>query len=204
MLFEKLVVASHNKGKIAEISHLLAPYARQVVGGTEFALQEPEETGATFAANAQIKAEYFLRHTSMPSLADDSGLVVPFIDGQPGIYSARWAGESRDFGVAMESVARAIEERAGDVCGQDKYAAYFICALCLATPAGEMYQVEGRVDGHLQFPPAGDRGFGYDPIFIPEGYGQTFAQMEPEYKHKISHRARAFDALLDALAGSRR
>jgi XTP/dITP diphosphohydrolase len=186
---EKLVIASHNRGKIAEIDALVRPLGIQVASAVEYNLSEPEETGSTFVANAQIKSHSAAQESGLPSLADDSGLVVPALDGAPGIYSARWGGEKRDFNLAMERVCEALLE-----CGANPEGtpAHFICVLSLAWPEGEEVHFEGKVQGHLTFPPRGEKGFGYDPIFIPNGYNMTFAEMEPDAKHGISHRARAF------------
>lgn len=185
----RLVIASHNSGKVREIAELLAPLGVEAAAAGELGLAEPEETGTSFAENAEIKALATARDTGLTALADDSGLVVPALGGRPGIRSARWAGPSKDFSVAMERVER-------ELTGQTDRRAHFACALCLAWPDGHREIFEGRVDGHLVWPPRGDRGFGYDPIFRPEGYDITFGEMEPATKHAISHRARAFDALM--------
>lgn len=189
-----LVIASHNKGKIREITELLKPFGVSVKGGPDFNLEEPEENGLTFLENALIKSEYFAQHTGLPSLSDDSGLVVPALDGDPGIYSARWAGAEKDFSLAMQKVKEALEARGKDAEGQP---AYFVCALSLTWPDGHSEQYEGTVHGTLTFPPRGERGFGYDPIFIAEGRDVTFAEMNPTEKHDISHRADAFRQLVE-------
>jgi XTP/dITP diphosphohydrolase len=189
----KLVIATHNKGKVAEIAELLAPYAGDFVSAGELGLPEPEETGDSFAANAILKAEAAARASGLPALADDSGLCVSALSGAPGIYSARWAGPEKDFRAAMARVARELGEAA------DR-GAYFICALALAVPGRETQVFEGRIDGTLTFPPRGERGFGYDPVFMPEGESETFGEMDPARKHAMSHRARAFAKLVDALA----
>ncbi|HVG81074.1 MAG TPA: RdgB/HAM1 family non-canonical purine NTP pyrophosphatase [Methylomirabilota bacterium] len=181
----RLVVASHNPGKVREIGDLLRPYGFEIVSAGALGLPEPEETGATFPANAELKARAAARAAGLPALADDSGLVVPALGGAPGIYSARWAGPGKDFGLAMQRVERALD-------GIADRRAHFICALALAWPDGHVESVEGRVDGRLVWPPRGSRGFGYDPMFLPEGGALTFGEMKPEAKHRISHRARAF------------
>jgi XTP/dITP diphosphohydrolase len=190
----KLVIATHNKGKVAEIAELLASYAGDFVPAGELGLPEPEETGDSFAANAILKAEAAARASGLPALADDSGLCVCALSGAPGIYSARWAGPEKDFRAAMARVARELGE------ASDR-GAYFICALALAVPGRETQVFEGRIDGALAFPPRGEKGFGYDPIFLPEGESETFGEMDPARKHAMSHRARAFARLVDALAG---
>lgn len=185
----RLVIASHNPGKVREIAELLAPFGVDAVAAGAVGLAEPEETGTTFAENAEIKALATASGTGLPALADDSGLVVPALGGRPGIYSARWAGPRKDFLAAMERVER-------ELAGQADRRAYFVCALCLAWPDGRRDTFEGRVDGRLVWPPRGERGFGYDPIFQPEGHDITFGEMEPAKKHAMSHRARAFEGLV--------
>jgi XTP/dITP diphosphohydrolase len=184
---DKLVVASHNPGKVREIKELIAPFGIETLGAAELGLPEPDETGSTFAENAGLKAEAAALASGLPSLSDDSGLCVDALNGDPGIYSARWAGPDKDFRLAM----RRIEELL-DAQGTPDKRAHFVCALALAAPAGETDIYEGRVFGSLTFPPRGDRGFGYDPIFVPEGYRFTFGEMDPKEKHAMSHRARAF------------
>jgi XTP/dITP diphosphohydrolase len=187
-----LVVASHNAGKVREIGDLLAPLGVQARSAKELGLAEPEETGDTFDANARLKAEAARDAANMMALADDSGLEVAALGGAPGIYSARWAGDGRDFGAAM---ARAERELSG-IPGASRRAR-FVCALAVAYPDGRPTEVfEGTVDGTLTFPPRGNKGFGYDPIFTPDGHDTTFGEMEPDAKHAISHRARAFAKLL--------
>jgi XTP/dITP diphosphohydrolase len=190
-----LVVASHNQGKVREIADLLKPLGIDIVGAAALGLAEPEETGSTFAANAALKAEAAMQTSRRAALADDSGLCVTGLDDQPGIYSARWAGPDKDFSAAMHRVQQELKIR-----GSTDPRAYFICALALAVPGQETLIFEGRVDGTLVFPPRGDKGFGYDPIFIPDGYDITFGEMEPNAKHAISHRARAFAQLEHALS----
>lgn len=190
-----LVIASHNEGKVREIRALLAPYGIEPVSAASLDIPEPEETGTTFAANAELKALFSADLSGLPALADDSGLCVEALGGEPGIFSARWAGEERDFGMAMRLVEENLA-RADEKLGRD---AHFACALSLAWPDGHIETFEGRVDGHLVWPPRGAKGFGYDPIFQPHGHEQTFGEMEPEAKHAMSHRARAFARLVAAL-----
>lgn len=190
----RLVIASHNKGKVREIAELLAPYGMDVVSAAELGLPEPEETGTTFIANAELKALAAADLSGFPALADDSGLAVEALGGDPGIYSARWAGPERDFALAMRKVWEAVTEKGPDA-GHD---AHFICALALAWPDGHVEAFEGRVDGTLVWPPRGDKGFGYDPMFQPLGHDISFAEMEPADKHAMSHRADAFKKLVDA------
>jgi XTP/dITP diphosphohydrolase len=184
---DRLVVASHNQGKLREIIELLAPLGIKALGASELGLPEPEETGSSFADNATLKAEAAAKGAGLPALADDSGLCVPALDNAPGIYSARWAGPSKDFRIAM----RRVEEELRDTESHDMRA-FFVCALALAAPGATTQVFEGRVYGSLAFPPRGDKGFGYDPIFVPEGYRMTFGEMSPADKHAMSHRARAF------------
>jgi XTP/dITP diphosphohydrolase len=186
----KLVVASHNPGKMREIAELLAPFGFEVVSAGDLGLEEPEEAGTSFAANAELKAVAAARATALPALADDSGLEVAALDGAPGIYSARWAGAGRDFGAAMERVRKEMA-----ATGTPDTTARFVCALSVAWPDGHVETVEGDVKGHLVFPPRGANGFGYDPIFVADGYKQTFGEMDPAAKHAISHRADAFRKL---------
>lgn len=188
----KLVIASHNPGKVREIQALLAPYGMEVVSAAALGLPEPDETGTTFIANAELKARLAADLSGFPALADDSGLCVEALNGEPGIVSARWAGPSKDFGDAMRLVEQQLQ-RAGEDAGRD---AHFICALSLAWPDGHIESFEGRVDGVLVWPPRGDRGFGYDPMFKPNGHDITFGEMEPDAKHRMSHRADAFAQLV--------
>jgi len=187
---DTLVIASHNAGKVREIAALLAPYVGHFQSAADLNLPEPEETGDSFIANAELKARAAATASGRIALADDSGLVVPALGGQPGIYSARWAGPGRDFQAAMERVQREL----GD--NPDRRA-YFVCVLSLAWPDGHCESVEGRAYGGLVWPPRGDRGFGYDPIFMPDGFASTYGEMEPESKHRISHRADAFRQLVE-------
>ena len=189
----ELIVATHNPGKLREIVELLQPFGAQVSSAGERGLPEPEETGLTFIANAELKALAAAQAAGMPALADDSGLAVTALGGAPGIYSARWAGPEKDFGAAMERVRREVE-----ATGTADDQAAFICALTLAWPDGHCESFEGRVEGKLVFPPRGTRGFGYDPIFIADGWDITFGEMDPARKHEMSHRADAFRQLVAA------
>ena len=193
---DRLVIASHNKGKVSEFRDLLAPMGIELVSAGELELPEPEETGETFIANAKLKAVAIAEGAGLPALADDSGLEVEALGGAPGIYSARWAGSPRDFYAAMSKVEE--ELRAKDALKMPPRA-NFTCVLCLATPDGQSECYEGKVFGHLTFPPRGTKGFGYDPIFVPDGHSVTFAEMEPVHKHSISHRAVAFEAFAKAM-----
>ncbi|MDP3401048.1 MAG: RdgB/HAM1 family non-canonical purine NTP pyrophosphatase [Brevundimonas sp.] len=189
----RLLVATHNPGKAVEIAALLDGNY-DIVTMAELNLPEPDETETTFCGNALLKARHAAEASGLVALADDSGLSVRALDGAPGIFSARWAGPDKDFSHAMAKVEQRLEE-----IGSDDRAAWFTSALAVAWPQGPAVVVEGRVDGTLTFPPRGDRGFGYDPIFVPEGHDQTFGEMDPAFKDGISHRARAFDLLKDAL-----
>jgi XTP/dITP diphosphohydrolase len=188
----KLVIASHNKGKIPEIAALLGSYGMEILSAADLEVPEPEETGTSFVANAELKARFSADLTGLPALADDSGLCVEALGGDPGIFSARWAGEPRDFGRAMELVEKNIAAKGPDV-GRD---AHFVCALSLCWPDGHIVTVEGRVDGHLIWPPRGANGFGYDAMFQPWGHAISFGEMDPDKKHAMSHRADAFRKLV--------
>lgn len=188
---DELVIASHNQGKVREIAQLLRPHVARFASASELGLPEPEETGTTFRENAELKALAAATASGRPALSDDSGLVVAALGGNPGIYSARWAGPGKDFRAAMERIHSELPEDA-------PRNAHFVCALSLAWPDGHVETVEGRVYGELAWPPRGDRGFGYDPIFVPDGFADTFGEMEPESKDRISHRADAFRRLLAA------
>ncbi|MGF1620730.1 MAG: RdgB/HAM1 family non-canonical purine NTP pyrophosphatase [Rhodomicrobiaceae bacterium] len=192
---DRLVLASHNKGKIAEFRDLLEPLGIGLVSAGELGVEEPEETGDTFAANARLKADATAKATGLPALADDSGIEIDALGGAPGIYSARWAGETRDFRAAMTRVENELREK--DALSPAPRA-NFVCVLCLATPSGKAEFYEGRVHGHLTFPPRGTQGFGYDPIFVPDGHSITFGEMASAEKHRISHRAIAFEAFTKA------
>ncbi len=193
----RLVVASHNHGKVREINDLLRPYGISVVSAGELDLPEPEETGTTFEGNAILKAQAAAGASGLPALSDDSGLAVDALDGAPGIYSARWAGPDKDFALAMRNVEEKLQAAGATTPGQRR--AHFVCALCLAVPDDEPRVFVGHVDGQLVWPPRGDRGFGYDPMFQPDGHDVTFGEMEPAAKHAISHRAVAFRLLIEAL-----
>lgn len=188
---KKLVIASHNPGKVREIADLLRPFGVEVVSAGDLDLPEPEETEDTFVGNALLKANAAAVASGLPALSDDSGLAVTALDGAPGIYSARWAGPEKDFTVAMEKVEELMR-------GAEDRSAKFVCALALAWPDGHSEVFEGTVAGHITWPPTGDKGFGYDPIFVAEGESITFAEMEPERKHAMSHRADAFRQLVAA------
>jgi XTP/dITP diphosphohydrolase len=192
----RLVVASHNAGKVAEIVELVAPFGLKIATAAELGLPEPAETGASFVANAELKAVAAAQVAGLPALADDSGLEVVALGGAPGIYSARWAGPHKDFGVAMRRVHAELDRC--EAWRPPGPLANFTAALCLAWPDGEAAAFEGKVHGHLVWPPRGAKGFGYDPMFVPEGETQTFGEMEPEAKHAISHRARAFERFVRA------
>lgn len=190
----KLVIASHNAGKVREIAELLEPFGVEVVSAGTLGLPEPEETGATFIDNALLKAHAAARASDLPALADDSGLAVTALDGAPGIYSARWAGPDKDFSAAMAKVEDLLR-------GAEDRSAQFVCALALAWPDGHAEVFEGTVAGEITWPPRGDKGFGYDPIFAADGEDITFAEMDPARKHALSHRADAFAKLVAACFG---
>jgi len=198
----RLVIATHNPGKLAEMRELLAPYGIEAVSAGELGLDEPEETGTTFVANARIKAVAAARSAKLPAFADDSGIVIDSLDGAPGIYSARWAGPTKDFNVAMAQIERLLQERGA--IAPDRRAAHFVSALCVAWPDHHLEEVEARVHGTLVWPPRGTAGFGYDPMFQPEGHTRTFGEMTSVEKHGmpplglgLSHRARAFVKLAE-------
>jgi XTP/dITP diphosphohydrolase len=202
----RVVLATHNSGKLKEMRELLAPHGVEVVSAGELGLPEPEENGTTFEANAKIKAEAAARASSLPAFADDSGLAVAALGGAPGIYSARWAGASKDFTRAMRVVEEKLHEADAKLPEQRKAA--FVSALCVAWPDGETVSFEGRVEGTLVWPPRGTAGFGYDPMFLPDGKTKTFGEMTAEEKHGLpphgeglSHRARAFLKLAEACLG---
>jgi XTP/dITP diphosphohydrolase len=198
----KLVIATHNSGKLAEMWELLAPHGVEAVSAGELGLDEPVEAGKTFHANARIKAAAAARAAGLPAFADDSGLVVDALDGAPGIYSARWAGPNKDFNEAMARIERLLRERGATA--PDKRTAHFVSALCVAWPDEHVEEVEARADGTLVWPPRGSAGFGYDPMFQPDGYTRTFGEMTSVEKHGLpplglglSHRARAFVKLAE-------
>jgi len=192
----RLVVASHNAGKVREIIELVAPFGLSITTAAELGLPEPAETGSSFVANAELKARAAAEAARLPALADDSGLEVVALGGAPGIYSARWAGADKDFGIAMQRVHDELARR-GAWQPPGPFA-NFTAALCLAWPDGEEAAFEGKVNGHLVWPPRGSKGFGYDPMFVPEGETLTFGEMEPDAKHAISLRARAFECFVRA------
>jgi XTP/dITP diphosphohydrolase len=198
----QLVIATHNPGKLAEMRELLAPYGVEAVSAGELGLDEPDESGDTFAANARIKAVAAAKSSQLPAFADDSGLVVDELDGAPGILSARWAGPTKDFTAAMTRIERLLQERGATQPSQRK--AHFVSALCVAWPDGHLEEVEARADGPLVWPPRGTAGFGYDPMFMPDGHARTFGEMTSIEKHGLpplglglSHRARAFVKLAE-------
>ncbi len=192
--FEKLVIASHNKGKLREIDALIAPFGIIALSAGDLGVEEPEETEATFIGNALLKARASCLATGLPALADDSGLEVRALDGAPGIYSARWAGEPRDFYTAMAEVERQLVATASP----DR-SARFVCVLALVLPDGTEHVFEGFVIGDLIYPPRGDHGFGYDPVFVANGQTITFGEMDPDVKHAMSHRADAFAKFVAAI-----
>ena len=182
---QKLVIASHNSGKVREIRELLVPYGADVISAGDLDLPEPEETGLTFVANAELKAQASMEGSGLAALADDSGLCVNALGGDPGLYSARWAGPSKDFSIAIAAVHEKLQ-------GFDDKSAYFICVLALAWPDGHLETFEGRINGQIVEPARGLNGFGYDPIFIPRGKKITFGEMKASQKYKIDHRFKAF------------
>jgi len=186
---DRMVIASHNQGKVEEISALLMPFRIAALAAASLGIPEPEETGDSFEANAALKAGAAAQASRLPALADDSGLVVPALGGAPGIYSARWAGPTKDFRIAMERVHRELDE-------EDR-SALFVAVLALAWPDGDFELFRGEVAGALVWPPRGERGFGYDPMFVPDGGEATFGEIEPAQKHLTSHRARAFAKLAE-------
>jgi len=200
---DRLVIATRNPGKLAEMRELVAPYEIAAISAGELDLVEPDESGMTFGANARIKAEAAAKAAGLPALADDSGLVVDALDGAPGIHSARWAGPNRNFRHAMEMIEQQLGARGATTA--ERRRAQFVSALCLAWPDGHVEQFEARVAGTLVWPPRGDRGFGYDPMFLPDGQQRTFGEMSSDEKHALpprgkglSHRARAFMKLAEA------
>jgi XTP/dITP diphosphohydrolase len=194
-----LALASHNKGKLREFRDLLDPLGIKVLSSEELGVPEPVEDGETFEDNARIKAAITAFASGMTALADDSGLAVEALDGAPGIHSARWAGEPRDFKRAMATLEEELKAKGAGA--PEERRAKFVCVLCLANSRGQIQFFEGTVAGHLVWPPRGDKGFGYDPVFVPDGYSQTFGEMDPAQKHAISHRANAFAAFKAAVLG---
>ena len=198
----RLIIATHNAGKLKEMRDLLAPYGVSAVSAGELGLLEPEETGTSFRDNARIKAVAAASATALPAFSDDSGLAVDALNGAPGIYSARWAGPNKDFAAAMAQIERLLQERGATMPAKRK--AHFVSALCVAWPDDHLEEVEARVDGTLVWPPRGTAGFGYDPMFLPDGHSRTFGEMESIEKHGLpplglglSHRARAFVKLAE-------
>ncbi len=199
----RLVIATHNPGKLAEMRELLAGYGIEAVSASELGLAEPNETGATFRANARIKAQAAAQASSQAAFADDSGLAADALGGEPGIHSARWAGAGKDFAIAMETVEAKLRERGAATAAERR--AHFVSALCVAWPDGHVEEFEAQVHGTLVWPPRGTKGFGYDPMFLPDGHARTFGEMESAEKHGLpprgrglSHRARAFLTLAEA------
>ena len=186
----KIVIASHNKGKVKEIEVLLKPLKVDILSANDFNLNEPIENGLTFEENALIKSSYVSKNTGIPSLSDDSGICFCDLNNEPGIFSARWAGEGKDFNLAMSKINESIKK-----LETPSYDCFFVCALSLSWPNGDNVTVTGKIDGKFSWPPKGNFGFGYDPIFKPLGYNLTFGEMDPEFKHSISHRALAFKKL---------
>ncbi|MFM9862539.1 MAG: RdgB/HAM1 family non-canonical purine NTP pyrophosphatase [Micropepsaceae bacterium] len=193
---KRLVVASHNPGKVREIADLIAPFAIEAVPASALSLAEPDETEPTFIGNALIKAHAAANASGLPALSDDSGLCVNALNGEPGVYSARWAGPRKDFRDAMQLV----HDRLRESSAKDRNA-HFVCALAIAWPDGHAEAFEGRITGTLVWPPRGTLGFGYDPMFVPEGHSITFGEMRPAQKHAMSHRARAFAKFVEACLG---
>lgn len=189
-----LVIASHNPGKVREIADLLQPFGTKVTSAADLGLAEPIETGTTFAANAELKARAVAEASGQLALADDSGLVVAALAGEPGIHSARWAGPDKDFRAAMQKIEDKLQ-------GKNDRHAHFACALALCWPDGNLEAFDGAVHGTLVWPPRGTEGFGYDPVFVADGHDLTFGEMDPAEKHRISHRADAFRKLVDACFG---
>ncbi len=188
----KLVIASHNKGKIKEMHQLLEPLKIEIVSSYDLKIEEPEENGATFEENALIKSNFVSQQTGLPSISDDSGICFTDLKNEPGIYSARWAGKNKSFESAMFKVYKAIKK-----IKNPNYDCHFICSLSVCWPDGYDVTVSGRVYGKFSWPPRGDNGFGYDPIFKPLGHKKTFAEMSPKFKHSISHRSIAFNKLIN-------
>ncbi len=199
----RLVIATHNPGKLAEMRELLAPYQIEAISAGDMGLNEPEETGTTFRDNARIKAAAAAKASGLPAFADDSGLAVDALDGAPGVLSARWAGPDKNFRAAMATIEEKLRERGAT--SPARRTAHFVSALCVAWPDGHVEGFEERVDGTLVWPPRGDQGFGYDPMFLPDGHARTFGEISSKEKHGLpprgkglSHRARAFLKLAEA------
>jgi XTP/dITP diphosphohydrolase len=203
-----VVIATHNPGKLKEMRELLAPFGVEAQSAGELGLTEPKETGSTFAENAALKALAAAKASGRPAFADDSGLVVDALNGEPGIHSSRWAGPDKDFRTAMNRIQTLLIARGAQTPEQRR--AHFVAALCLAWPDGHVEEFEGRVDGVVTWPPRGDKGFGYDPLFLPDGFDRTFGEMTADEKHGLppkgqglSHRARAFVKLAEACLRSK-
>ena len=190
---KEIVIASHNDGKVEEIRGLLKKYKFKIFSLKKFSHIEPKENGKTFIENSVIKAVNALKITGLPSISDDSGLCIPALNNDPGIYSARWAGKGKNFDLAAKKIEKKLFEKYGNK--QKLFKAFFCCALTIALPDGTIKSFEGKVFGTLQFPPKGDNGFGYDPIFIPRRYKKTFGEMKYSFKERISHRQKAFKKL---------
>ena len=195
---KEIVIASHNDGKVDEIRGLLKKYKFKIFSLKKFSHIEPKENGKTFIENSVIKAENALKITGLPSISDDSGLCIPALNNDPGIYSARWAGKGKNFDLAAKKIEKKLFEKYRNK--QKLFKAFFCCALTIALPDGTIKSFEGKVFGTLQFPPKGDNGFGYDPIFIPKGYKKTFGEMKYLFKERISHRQKAFKKLQNFIA----
>ena len=195
---KEIVIASHNEGKVEEIRGLLKKYKFRIYSLKKFSNIEPRENGKTFIENSIIKAVSALKITGLPSISDDSGLCIPALNNDPGIYSARWAGKGKNFDLAAKKIEKKLFEKYGNK--QKLFKAFFCCALTIALPDGTIKSFEGKVFGTLQFPPKGDNGFGYDPIFIPRRYKKTFGEMKYSFKERISHRQKAFKKLQNFIA----
>ncbi len=200
---DTLVIASHNPGKLVEIADLMTPLGITVKSAGDLNVPEPAETEDSYEGNAILKATHSMKCTGLPALADDSGLAVEALYGAPGIYSARWAGPAKDFRVAMAKIEDALGLIEGQTGETPDRTAKFVCALALAWPDGHVEVVEGTVEGRLVWPPRGDKGFGYDPMFVPEGHEETFGEVSQDWKHSVSHRANAFQKLMDGVFGDR-
>ena len=190
---KKVIVASHNSGKVREIKSLLKPYSFTIQSASDLKIKEPKETGKNFIENAILKAKFVSKKSGCIALADDSGLCINLLDGEPGIYSARWAGKNKDFKLAIKKIEKKLIKL--DPHSNIKYRSHFCCALALSFPNGQTISFQGKVYGQLQFPAKGLNGFGYDPIFVPNGYKKTFGEMNYAYKERISHRQKAFKKL---------
>jgi XTP/dITP diphosphohydrolase len=190
---KKVIVASHNSGKVREIKSLLKPYSFTIQSASDLKIREPKETGKNFIENAILKAKFVSKKSGCIALADDSGLCINLLDGEPGIYSARWAGKNKDFKLAIKKIEKKLMKL--DPLSNIKYRSHFCCALALSFPNGQIISFQGKVYGQLQFPAKGLNGFGYDPIFVPNGYKKTFGEMNYAYKERISHRQKAFKKL---------